>query len=220
MKWISLFPCVLLLLLGGGCNSARQSEPIAGTPDEPISVSGAALRIRNSEGPTEYRNIHHVSRPVLLAGEGTFRTGLLSIPPDVELETAFGISGGRNARIKAQGGGPATGEPLPVVFDVCFQRLDDGSVVSVYLETLDAAPNRNQQWWVERRISLAPAAGSTGRLIFRIGAVPHGKSSGKDNQQPVPVWAESVLHPLPASARGKLILLVSADTCRADALGS
>lgn len=220
MKRIPALVCLLLSLLVSGCDTPQPPHPAGGTPDEPLHISSSALRIGPTGNPAAYRNIHHVSRPTLLAGEGEFRSAPLHIPPGVELETAFGISGGRYALIKGQGRGRAPAEPRPVDFDIRFQRLDDGTVETLHQETLDAAPDRNHQWWVERRITLAPVAGSTGRLIFRIGAVPLGVQSIKAKQEPVPVWAESVLHPAPTGSAGKLILLVSADTCRADALGA
>lgn len=176
-------------------------------------------RITGSEDPAPDRQIHHVSRPVVLEGPGVFRSAPLAVDTGATLETAFGISGGRFARPGGRGGGTAAADPRPVRFSIGFEKAASGSLIPLHEETLDAAPDRSRQWWAERWVDLSPVAGSTGRLVFRIGDLPGGREKNV-TRAPLPVWAESVIHRRTRGERGRLILLVSADTCRADALGA
>jgi len=209
---------VLLPLLLTGCGAPRErGEPVLESQGH-VVVSGPAWRISGATSPPLHKEIHHVSRPVVLEGPGVFRSAAFEVEPGAVLETAFGISGGFFARPRGQGAA-SHGDPRPVRFSISFENTDGSMAESLLAETIDATPDRSRQWWSEHRIDLSPVAGATGRLAFRIGNLPEG-SGKKPKHPPLPVWAESVIHGPGINKQGRLILLVSADTCRADALGA
>jgi len=211
------FPSLLLLTL--------LLVPACQEPEQPVrseavtSVMERAVRIQQPGGNSPHHNVHHVSHPVLLVDSGRFYSAPFAVPAAAELEIAFGISGGqftRRASLPARKGDKT---PRPVVFTLSFQPLDGTALQTLHQETLDAALDRNRQWWIDCRIDLSPLNGASGRFVFEIGPVPEATRPVKPRHRPVPVWAESILHPKAAGRQGRLIILVSADTCRADALG-
>ncbi len=206
---------LLTLLLIPACRETGQEAK----PEKTAREVARAVRIQQSGGAAPHRNIHHVSRPLLLEGSGRFSSALFTVPPGAEMETAYGISGGRFARPAGQTSATVDEAERPVTFTLSFEPRSGGAPRTLHQETLDAAPDRSRQWWRERRIDLSPLAGATGSFIFETGPVPAAEEALKPRNRPVPVWAESVLRPRAAGGRGRLIILVSADTCRADALG-
>lgn len=197
-----------LLPHGSGC-----AKPESPTPPRIVEAN---TWIRHADRIRQYGTIHQTSRPLILKGSGQHISEPFRIPPAITLETAFGMAGGLYHQARPVDVDKTSIPPCPVTFSLFFEPLGGGDAAELLSETLNAGAYRNDQWWQKRRIDLKRWAGSSGRFRFHI-KVHQPQELADCNARPV--WAENRFITTGSDRQGKLILVVSADTLRADALG-